>query len=168
MNVLGVDLSITATGIANTDGFLETLKTKKRGPEFLDWISQEVGERSKSADIVVLEGYSYGSKGRSIFQIGEMGGIVRWKLWKMGIPFVEIAPSTLKKYATGKGNSGKDLVIVESVKRLDITPKDNNQADAAWLRAMGLDWAGHAIVSMPQTHREALEKVSWPSMKVNP
>jgi Holliday junction resolvasome RuvABC endonuclease subunit len=164
VKVLGVDLSITATGVANTDGTLETLKTKLRGPAFLDWISRQIEIRSDDADLVALEGYSYGSRGRAIFQIGEMGGIVRWNLWSRGIPFAEIPPSSLKKYATGKGNANKDVVIVEAVKRLDLSPSDNNQADAAWLRAMALDRFGQAIVVIPQVNRQALEGVAWPEM----
>ena len=58
---------------------------------------------------VALEGYSYGSKGK-IFHIAENTGVLKYKLYQNGIPVDIIAPTTVKKYATGKGNADKEMM----------------------------------------------------------
>jgi len=55
---------------------------------------------------VGLEGYSYGSKGR-VFHIAENTGVLKYKLYQNSIPVDIIAPTTVKKEATGKGNADK-------------------------------------------------------------
>ena len=48
---------------------------------------------------------------------------------KKGIPYCGVPVGTIKKFITGKGNSGKPQVI-QSVKDLGFNPKDDNEADA--------------------------------------
>ena len=55
---------------------------------------------------ILLEDYSYGSKGK-IFHIAENTGILKWKLWDAGFKYHMIAPTVIKKFATGKGNANK-------------------------------------------------------------
>lgn len=173
MNVVGLDLSLTATGVA-TEAAVEVLVTADlRGCERLTYIRDQVMlavgnaytlEREPArADLVVIEGFSYGSKGSSVYEIGGLGWIIRLDLWNAGIPWVEVPPSTLKKYATGHGNAGKGEVLAAAIRRLDYEGHDDNEADALWLRAMALDWYG-AGTPVPQAHREALLKVDWPSL----
>ncbi len=45
------------------------------------------------------------------------------------IPYEGIPVGTIKKHITGKGNSGKELVIA-GVRKLGFAPKDDNEADA--------------------------------------
>lgn len=54
----------------------------------------------------VIEGYSMGSKG-AVFNIGENQGILKYKLYKLGIMVDEVPPTVLKKFAYGKGNADK-------------------------------------------------------------
>lgn len=56
---------------------------------------------------VAIEDYSYGSSGR-VFHIAENVGILKLLLWQRGIAFDVYAPTVIKKYASGKGNSNKD------------------------------------------------------------
>lgn len=55
---------------------------------------------------VTLEGYSMGSKGK-VFHIAENTSILKHKLWQHNIPVETPAPTSIKKFATGKGNSDK-------------------------------------------------------------
>jgi len=66
----------------------------------------EVYEEYPNICGVAIEGYSHGSVGR-VFQLGEIGGITRVAAYKRGITFIEVPPTTLKKFATGKGNADK-------------------------------------------------------------
>lgn len=53
-----------------------------------------------------------------------------------GIPYTGVPVGTIKKYATGKGNAKKDVMIAMAKAR-GWDPDDDNEADALWL----LDWA---------------------------
>lgn len=161
--VLALDLSLTCCGWASTNGESGTYTPKGRG---LDRLEHAVATCSRLAlrhDLVVIEGYSFGSRGRAVFSIGELGGCVRLGLHENGFPIVDIPPSNLKKFATGKGNASKDLVLVEAVKRLGYEGASNDEADALWMLNMarvhyGLDGAP----DLPKTHLEALDKIDWP------
>lgn len=56
---------------------------------------------------VWIEGYAFAAKGL-VFQIGENTGLLKHKLWKLGIPFETFAPAAIKKIATGKGTANKE------------------------------------------------------------
>jgi crossover junction endodeoxyribonuclease RuvC len=163
VKIAALDLSLTSTGVAFTDGSLCTIKAKRVGTERLDWLEREIWFCVADADVVVLEGYSFGSKGRSLFQIGELGGVVRLKLWREGIAFAEVPPTVLKKLATGKGNASKDEVFAAAIRRLDYQGCSNDEADALWLRHAGLlHYNGYNAAA---THMEALVKVDWPIVR---
>jgi hypothetical protein len=53
-----------------------------------------------------IEGYSYASKG-VVFDIGENTGLLKHHMWKNQLHFEGISPPSIKKFATGKGNSNK-------------------------------------------------------------
>lgn len=161
-SVVGLDLSLTATGIAYPDGTAETLHTgTRRDMSRLSLIATHIGRLLGDADpppdLVVIEGYSYGSQGRAVVSMGELGGIVRYMLWREAWRYIEIAPGTLKKYATGKGNAGKNAMLIAARDRLGYTGEDNDQADALWLRAAGHEVLGDPIVDMPKANRAALD-----------
>ena len=67
-----------------------------------DFVLENLPENS----IIFIEGYSFGSKGRAIFQIAENGGILKYRL--TGQEYHIIPPANVKKFATGKGNSNKE------------------------------------------------------------
>lgn len=60
-----------------------------------------------TADKAFIEGYAFGAVGR-VFQIAENTGLLKYFMWKRGVPFDVFAPSEIKKHATGKGNATKD------------------------------------------------------------
>jgi hypothetical protein len=70
----------------------------------------------------------------------------------------------VKKYATGKGGAKKEQVALEAVRRFpDVKIADNDQADALWMAAMGCDWLGWPIVTVPLANRAVLESIrTWP------
>lgn len=65
---------------------------------------------SHCVDHVFIEDYSYGSTGR-VFHIAENTGVLKQVLWSCGYKFDVIAPTVIKKHATGKGNASKTLMI---------------------------------------------------------
>ena len=57
-----------------------------------------------------LEDYSFASKGR-VFHIAENVGILKYKMKQNGWDYTLLAPSVIKKFATGKGNANKELMV---------------------------------------------------------
>lgn len=164
--VYGLDLSLASTGIACNAGWTDTLKppAKLRGHERLAWLLGAIKEHVRSADLVIVEGPSYGSqKGQAGHheRAGLWWMVTHW-LWTAGVPFAVAPPSSVKKYATGSGVAGKDAMLLAAAKRFPWFDGDNNACDGLWLCAAGADHLGVPMVAMPQAHRAALAGVEWP------
>ena len=56
---------------------------------------------------VLIEDYSFGSKGK-VFHIAENTGLLKHRLWEEAFKFEVVAPTVIKKFATGKGNADKE------------------------------------------------------------
>lgn len=168
MNVTGLDLSLGHTGVADAAGTV-TLTTRSLGMERLVELRERVLVRVRvgEADLVAIEGYSMGTARQNshAHALGELGGVIRLVLWEVGIPYVDIPPAVLKKYATGKGNANKGMVLEAASKRSGLDfGGDDNRADAWWLRALALDAYGEPVVKMPEVNRAALKSVTWPDL----
>jgi Holliday junction resolvasome RuvABC endonuclease subunit len=97
------------------DSFHPTLMPKSHSSqnERYRFLSQWCLDILKSHHVsrLALEDYSFGSKGSSLFQIAENGGILKYVLDENGFcDILLIAPTQVKKFATGKGNADKALM----------------------------------------------------------
>jgi Holliday junction resolvasome RuvABC endonuclease subunit len=160
--ILGLDLSLTATGYALPDGQTGTFKGPWKGDWRLVAIKTAVAGRADSIDLAVIEGPVVRSS--AAVAIGMVHGAVRTVLMELGVPYVIVPPATLKAYATGKGNADKTAMAIAALKRAGREFADDNQCDAWWLRAAGLDWYGHGEFDMPKAQRDRLGKVDWPQL----
>jgi crossover junction endodeoxyribonuclease RuvC len=160
--IFGIDPSLTSTGYCVRDNgktyAIGTILPKKlRGVERLLYIEKQLDELCIShlhtgdiRDLVVIEGYSFGSQGRAIFQIGELGGVIRRYLHLMEIPWVEVSPASLKKFVTGKGNTKKEHIMMHVLKRWGVECNNNNEADAFGLAMIGECLSGKATETQAQ------------------
>jgi Holliday junction resolvasome RuvABC endonuclease subunit len=167
MNVLGLDLSLSATAMVTKDGIrlLNTPASKMNGVERLVYVRDEMLgmiER-ESITFVAMEGYSGGLKGAALM-IPELGGVTKVSLHEAGIPVALVPPMTLKKYATGSGAANKDMMVSHATMRFQRTFKDNNEADGMWLCAAGWQLVGQPIIKMPALNVEALSKIVMPEL----
>jgi crossover junction endodeoxyribonuclease RuvC len=164
MKVIGLDLSLASTGIACSLGWVDRYQPRLmtgmvRLRAIRDWCADMVGV----ADLVVVEGLSFASQtGQHLTRAG-MWHIVMEEIDAGGTPWAEVPPTTLKKYATGRGNAGKDEVLAAVIRRFPtIEVRGNDEADALVLAAMGADHLGAPMVEMPAVNRAALKAVKWP------
>lgn len=107
---------------------------------------KEVGTLIKKVKpaLAVVEGYSHGSR-FSFSVLVETGTVVRLALMDAGVPFVEIAPSSLKKFVTGKGQKvKKEQMMLAVFKRWGYEAPGNDLADAYGLARIGLCIMGQA------------------------
>lgn len=159
--VVGLDPSMTATGIAAADGQLSVVGgDSKLGDERLCRIADAVALAVAEADLVVIELLPQHMKAAGI--TGMVHGVIRLTLLNAGVPYVHLSPATVKKYATGRGTADKSDMRMALYQRAGIDERNDNKVDAWWLRAAGLDYYGEPIVTMPKTNRDALTKADWP------
>jgi len=159
--VAGLDLSLTATGLAQVNGETLTINPKQKGDHRLPEIRARVLDAVVGqADLVVIEDLLHATQSAGL--TGMVHGVVRAALIDQRIPYVTVAPASLKKYATGRGNCDKTAMAVAAMSRAGLEFRDNNQCDAWWLRLMGLDGMGRAELALPMTQRASLSKVQWP------
>lgn len=161
MNVVGLDLSLSSTGIANDAG-ARCVRVKSTGMQRLHEIRSQVLIACQTADVVMIEGYAIHAKFGHVHERAELGGLIRYGLWRLGIPFAEVPPMSLKLFATGRGNAKKEDVLAAAIRRLGYQGSSNDETDALWLRAMALHFYGVEAVDLPKPHYKALDKIDWP------
>ena len=81
-------------------------------------------------EVVVIEDYSFMSRGRAVFSLGELGGAIKNMIFEKKIPIVKVSPPALKKFITGKGNSDKNVMLMKIYKNYGKEFLDDNIADA--------------------------------------
>ena len=82
---------------------------QERYENLANWVLEILLNFDKSNTVVMIEDYSFGSKGR-IFNIAENCGLLKYLLYKNKFSYQTIQPTVIKKYATGKGNANKQLM----------------------------------------------------------
>jgi Holliday junction resolvasome RuvABC endonuclease subunit len=90
-----------AIGVEHKEYYTE----QERYDNIAEFFLNKIPIRDKPPNIFI-EDYSFGSTGR-VFHIAENAGLLKYKFWEVGYKFTTIAPSAIKKFATGKGNADK-------------------------------------------------------------
>ena len=148
---MGIDLSTTATGLVMLEASgqkhpklllereikcTEAIGIARRKSIVTD-IMMEIHERQP--DRIVLEGYSLNMRNASsVVPLVEIGGLLRFMLHIDGLQWFDPRASEVKKFATGKGNTPKDKVMMFVLKRWGHESMTNNTADAYVCACMGL------------------------------
>lgn len=163
--IVAFDISLTCTGWADASGCgaIVPPPNMNRGIRRLRWIRDAVLERAVRQMLVVLEGYSFASRGRAIVSLGELGGVVRCALADRDIPVVDVPPACRALFATGKGNASKEQVLAEAIRQLAYAGHSHDEADALWLRRMALEHYAPGV-GLNQKRLAALSKIEWPAL----
>ncbi|MFE4424399.1 hypothetical protein [Streptomyces sp. NPDC056817] len=174
--VIGISPSLACTGIAG-DGWADALRCTGRGHHRLRWLRGEIRQRTRAADLVVIEGAAYGRGGQAGHQEAGLWWILTQDLRERRVPYAVVDPRARTMYATGsadlaeehprarQGRVVKGMVRDAVAERYGLTcegPGRYGKAGAFVLAAMGLHWAGWPLAVVPDAHRGALDAVSWP------
>lgn len=167
MRIMGLDLSMTATGVAFPDGTTAVIKPRGRGYARLLGIEERISAavRIGRPDLAVIEDIRDGLKGDAAKVIPMVHTAALLPLLRYGVPFAFVNSSTLKLYATGYGSSDKASMAVAALTyagREFTADKGGDQCDAWWLRAAGHAAYGEPVARMPKANEDALRKVDWP------
>lgn len=148
------------------------VRVRNRVVQLLGGLPSGVRGIPRFPELVVVEGPSYGSP-QGAHEIGWNWGSIVDVLRLNGIPVVEVSPPQVKQYATGSGaTSGpnkvtKEMVIAAVQARYGdagASIRQNDEADALILAAIGARYLGHPIEGAPPSpaHLAALKKIRWP------
>ncbi|WP_166791260.1 crossover junction endodeoxyribonuclease RuvC [Cryobacterium sp. Hh7] len=173
--VIGIDLSMTSTGLAViANGIIETHTVTSKADagtlrSFIDRserIAHQIDEvvQFHGTDLVVIEGLIYHGKSSSLDKINAHW----WMVVKFICEYVDQEPVVVNssqrcKYATGGASAKKDIVLAAVIKRYpQADPKGNDEADAVIFAAMGARHLGYPVeASLPLVNLEAMEAVRW-------
>lgn len=173
--IVAIDPSLTSLGLAAiVDGVVVSTATVTSKGHTADTLIQRAARQWSIIEkvmvfvddwhphLVIIEGPSFGSvNGHPHDRSGLWWGMVSWLVANYSV--VEIPPTCRMKYATGKGQAKKDVVLAAAIKRYpnaDIT--SNDVADATILCAMGSRHLGFPVEeSLPLTHLAGMDKVHW-------
>lgn len=171
--VVGVDLSLTSTAIAamsTADGTLYVHRVRSSGKSDAS-LYEKLARAEKLADDIVaavmacspslvsIEGAQFStSKDSSAHRRAGLWWLVISKLRSNGVDVVEVPVSTVKKWATGKGNAGKDAMIAFAARRWEQVTQ-NDEADAAWLADISAYVKGASVVPRTKGRDAVLAKL---------
>lgn len=184
MIVGGLDVSTKRIGYAAPRGELVSITARagaddpvRRLHELWGGILATVHRYPPFPDIMVIEDYSLGMMTRtkstasgthktpmgvlSKIRLGEVGGIARVACFEAGINIVVVNPSTLKRFATGRGNADKEAMMAAAIRAGARASVNDDEADAFHLRRMGM--AAHGLLVGPLTDYEAdaISTITW-------
>jgi len=135
--IAGIDPSLSGTAIYCNDGEHLLIKTTNKDNTDLNRMKYIVNTiitflKANEITTVGIEGFSYGSRGRSISQMFGLGWLIRYKLSEEGIEYYDIPPHSWKKFLFNKviPKGGKDLIILETYKKYDKEISNNNLCDS--------------------------------------
>lgn len=149
VSFMGLDLSLTSSGIAElgTGGVARATHTLKpgvhKGLDRILHLSTQLEAILPSGRVVAaLEGYSMGGKFAGMqFDRAEWAGQAKLMLYQTGrFVTLVVPPTTLKIFATGKGNAQKDAMCDAALKQWGPVFKNDDEADALWLAELARFW----------------------------
>jgi len=110
MEAISIDPSLRSTGIVTRIRGVEYYQTVASGSstgkwravrQILEAVGGEISRLDPEKAVAVIEQYAYGAKGNYLVTQGEIGGAIRYLLWRRGVPFVELAQNTWKAATMG-------------------------------------------------------------------
>jgi crossover junction endodeoxyribonuclease RuvC len=146
LRILSIDPSLASLGYAYTlDGgetsFTGTIKANKlKGVARLLHVHARITEVISHVipALVAYEGYSLGKIRPYALDRAELGGLIKKELYDRKIPILLVPPTSLKLYATGKGNADKLEVMAQMGASRGLAFTSDDEADAYGLLLMGL------------------------------
>jgi Holliday junction resolvasome RuvABC endonuclease subunit len=182
--VLGIDPSLTATGVAwvSRDGanvstpLTATLHSTGRRDDPLSARAARIegivhdfcvllGHIPGKFTMAVMEGPSHGSVGGSAWDRAGLWWRLDGVLRSVKAPVAICAPGTRIKWATGSGRATKstksDVAVALSRLWPDVDAKGDNEWDALSLGTIGAQHLGWDVPGRAH-HPESVRKVAWP------
>lgn len=175
--VMGIDPSLKATGLLVLDYEGAIQHKSVVGSEVsggmvnarMARISKIVTEiksviDANRPDVICIEAYAVGQNTPGTADRIELGGLLRYVMWRGGYRVIEVGNSTLKKFACGKGSGDKTGLIAAITANYGVQFGSSDEYDSYALARMALQISGREE-SRNQIQRDAIKLVTTEKMK---
>lgn len=176
VRVIGIDVSLASTGVGIIDYAAEPLLARadtiltagrradnlvRRDTRLGEITAAVLGHTGQDTVLAVIEGPSLGSIGGSSHDRSGLWWRIVGHLHRRDIPVAIVAPTTLKKWATGSGRADKaDVAVAMSRLWPAVDVPGNDGWDGLALAHMGAQALGWPVASRAH-HEASLLKVDW-------
>jgi crossover junction endodeoxyribonuclease RuvC len=164
MRYVGIDPS-TKTGLVILNEYGKAVvqeeikpKSNKDPQRFIEIAREIMKHLIRRDEPICIEGFSYGSKGKGVSTQYGLGWVIRAELINNGFNYIEVPPTSVKKFATGKGNTKKDEMVLPIYKRWGFEHTSDNVRDAFVLAQMAKSMYDSS--NLTEYQKEALKKVT--------
>lgn len=164
---VGIDPSLKSTGVVILDEagkvveqFAIKAGTEEDPQRFMKVAMRIRKHLDPSTDKVVIEAFSFGSKGAGVSKMYGIGWTIRIMLEEQGFKWGEVAPTALKKFATGKGQAKKEDLVLPVYKKWGFESTINDITDAFVLSRIGFSMYNHdGLLAYEQEVLKKLKKI---------
>lgn len=146
---VGIDQSYSGTGVVSIKGSTIDAHCFKAGKpkdpfhiravDLLSKLKEVLPEPEKT--LVIMEGAAYAAE-YNAFILGELSGAIKLFLHQNGYEYDIVQPTTLKKFATGKGNANKAMVMKAVAENWNFKSGNDNICDAFVMAKMASERKG--------------------------
>lgn len=176
-HIAGLDPSTKRIGYARPDAAVHSIYANagasdrgRRLSELERHTSTAIRHYPPRPALVVVEGPALHGPGvLSLVRQAEVRGVLLRLLFDLEIAFVEIAPTNLKRFATGNGGAPKAAMIARAIALGAPSDVNDDEADAYHLRRFGL--LAYGKIEATEDHElDALANagVDWPRLENRP
>lgn len=175
IRIVGLDLSLSSTGIALPDGTTRTIKPEpgdvagKRLNRLGTRLWTILTNLDHTPNVALIEDLpTHTLSPATTIKLAKWHGCVERDLRRLRIPVVNVNPTRLKMFATNLGGASKDQMIAAAV-AAGGTPANDDEADAYLLRAiavLGLD--AHDLFNDPGDRARRMviaDALEWPPIE---
>lgn len=171
---LGIDQSLRSSGVAVIRQNQEVVFTgtldpgKKTGVLRLAAVREgilEILAAEPDIKFAALEGYAYDVGAGRVFELGEIGAVVKMALHDAAIPFVVVPPASLKLFVAGIGNASKEQMRQAVLKKWRIDIAQDDECDAYGLAQVAR--SVHLNTGTTRSELEVLKKLKDTSKKIS-
>ena len=163
---LGIDQSLRSSGVAVVSAKQEVVYRGRIIPGKLKGVARLAAIRDALRDVLAaepdiayaaLEGYAYDVGAGRVFELGEVGAVVKMVLHDGAIPFIIVPPASLKQFVAGNGQAKKDQMREAVLKKWGHDVEQDDECDAFGLAQVARSF--HLNKGTTRSELEVLKKL---------
>lgn len=161
---VGIDPSLAGSGLVILDNGANVLEevSLKAGTEddplrFMKLTQRIRKHLNPATDRVLIEGFSFGSRGKGVSSMYGIGWCIRIMLTQEVFKWEEVPPASLKKFASNKGNAKKEDLVLPVFKKWGFESSSNDITDGYIMARMA--WSMHNPDGLLEYEKEVLKKI---------
>jgi Holliday junction resolvasome RuvABC endonuclease subunit len=166
---LGIDQSLRSSGVAVISGKQDVQFVGTVTPGKLKGAPRLAAVRQALRDVLAAEpdikGYAYDVGAGRVFELGEIGAVVKLVLHDAAIPFVVVPPASLKQFVADHGQAKKEQMRQAVLKKWGQDFEQDDICDAFGLAQVARSF--HLNKGTTRSELEVLKKLRDTDKKIS-